>query len=339
MLLLPSADTPRHILFTYGTMMTGNRNRNRIHGSIYLGRAVTTPRYSLYCMGYAPGMIHKGKDSVHGECYVLDDMTMDTVDAAEGAPWKYQKQYIHVTLEDGTRVQAWAYMLHPTWLDRDSVYIEDGKWVQPADSMTHWRKKSVSTKARRLRGGSVKGRTGDSRGVREVSVGGGAYYLDHDYDIEGIAMDHGLTLQEAVAWVEYAERGHGSNDVPPLDLSWYASDPHDWDDVEWTDEADYDRDIDDALTMRCPLCSMVLHDDVNADDACGGCGSILDAGALDRLSRERDETLARIAGVDDEDMDDYLWDLHEPNILGTTHPDPTESMFKDALARAATQTE
>lgn len=152
----PAPKQRRHLLFTYGTMMTGNRNRDRIKDGKYEGVAYTPARYTLWCLGYAPGAVMRGKTAVHGEVYWIDDDLLRTVDGCEGTPWKYKRQQIDVivvTKKGERRMRAWIYVLLDEWADYDGRFvIEDGKWTQPKDWAKHY-----LGRAPKYRGGSVGG--------------------------------------------------------------------------------------------------------------------------------------------------------------------------------------
>lgn len=126
-------DTRPHLLFTYGTMMKGNRNHTRIVGAVPIGPAVTVRPFALYCMGYAPGMVHRkeGGVAVQGEVYLLDRAMLDRVDSAEGHPWKYFRERLEVEVQGFGRAHAWGYLIQKRFVETAKP-VPEGRWTQPA---------------------------------------------------------------------------------------------------------------------------------------------------------------------------------------------------------------
>lgn len=126
-------DKRPHLLFTYGTMMKGNRNHTRITGAVPIGKATTTQaRFALFCMGYAPGMV-RARDKgvkVQGEVYLIDRSLLDTVDRAEGHPWKYRRESVQVEVEGFGVTRAWCYLVGRTYVTT-AKRVESGLWSQP----------------------------------------------------------------------------------------------------------------------------------------------------------------------------------------------------------------
>ena len=112
--------TPPIFLFTYGTLMRGYHNHHRLHGSPFLGRAVTAAAYGLYDCGAYPGMAkEKGKGSfIKGEVYQISEDTLADCDVLEGHPHYYKREEIEVRVGDaGASAKAWAYFItYPNYL-------------------------------------------------------------------------------------------------------------------------------------------------------------------------------------------------------------------------------
>jgi gamma-glutamylcyclotransferase (GGCT)/AIG2-like uncharacterized protein YtfP len=113
----------RH-LFVYGTLRDDPRHAMHhvlTHGGRYVGAGSVGGR--LYDLGDYPGMVPSDRpgDVVTGEVYELaPDAAGDTLrvlDAYEGAgqedppSHRFLRQPVSVVLQDGTALQAWAYVL------------------------------------------------------------------------------------------------------------------------------------------------------------------------------------------------------------------------------------
>lgn len=165
-------DKRPHLLFTYGTMMKGNRNHTRITGAVPIGRAKTTQaRFAMFCMGYAPGVV-RAKDKgvkVQGEVYLIDRALLDTVDRAEGHPWKYRRESVQVKVEGFGVTRAWCYLVGRTYVEK-AKRVDSGLWSQPKDSAAlatkSWPPRTYGSEwwdaerygARRLKRGRERGR-------------------------------------------------------------------------------------------------------------------------------------------------------------------------------------
>jgi gamma-glutamylcyclotransferase (GGCT)/AIG2-like uncharacterized protein YtfP len=153
------------VVFVYGTLKKGNRNAGRLDGSIPLGTASTPARFSLFCLGYAPGMVTGGSTAVRGECYVVTGETLATLDAFEGHPWKYRRTLLPLTLDDGTELYAWVYLLRRDYVAADGGRIvPSGAWEQPEDSGAVALARLFGRGGRRIRGGSSRTRHPDPYG-------------------------------------------------------------------------------------------------------------------------------------------------------------------------------
>ena len=78
--------------------------------------------------GY-PGMVAEGDSTVVGEVLMLNDLTVAfaLLDAYEGDD--YERTLKRVTLEDGTEVWAWIYLLRDPTSVRNAELIPSGDWT------------------------------------------------------------------------------------------------------------------------------------------------------------------------------------------------------------------
>lgn len=97
----------------YGTLKKGQYFYEKYLGegkSIFLGRAIASPDYSLYIDGM-PHMVKEPTDKpVKGELYEIDDDILAAIDELEAHPLVYKRELIEVYDDTGERVLAWAYL-------------------------------------------------------------------------------------------------------------------------------------------------------------------------------------------------------------------------------------
>jgi gamma-glutamylcyclotransferase (GGCT)/AIG2-like uncharacterized protein YtfP len=116
----PSDESPeRFLVFVYGSLMKGYRNHRLLEAgnARYLGRAATSPRYTLVDLMVFPGLLEVGRTRVRGEVYEVDVPTLANLDRLEGHPRFYRRQ--HVSLAQSSRqlrrehhrAKVWAYFL------------------------------------------------------------------------------------------------------------------------------------------------------------------------------------------------------------------------------------
>ena len=76
-----------------------------------------------------PGMIEDPDSTVTGEVLDLQDLTaaLALLDAFEGE--EYERTLRQATLDDGTIVWVWCYMLSDFSSVRGAVHIAEGDWV------------------------------------------------------------------------------------------------------------------------------------------------------------------------------------------------------------------
>ena len=96
-------------VFVYGTLKKGQANERFLDGAQFLGNAWTTRNgWNLVDLGAFPAMTY-GHSQVKGEVYRVDWDHMQDLDRLESFPDLYTRNVIHVTLDDGSEVSAWAY--------------------------------------------------------------------------------------------------------------------------------------------------------------------------------------------------------------------------------------
>lgn len=117
-------------IFVYGSLMRGMSNHDFLDATtdatraIFLGVAVTVPRFTLVSMGVYPGIIAAGDTATLGEVYDVDDATLARLDRLEGHPRFYRRTHIEVP----GYPDAQAYVLPATTTFQDIV--ASGDWRQ-----------------------------------------------------------------------------------------------------------------------------------------------------------------------------------------------------------------
>jgi gamma-glutamylcyclotransferase (GGCT)/AIG2-like uncharacterized protein YtfP len=133
-------------VFVYGTLLAGEPNHRRLSEDAYgdparepaklLYRVCTRPEFTLYNLGYFPGVVAKGGTAVAGEVYEVGAEVLAALDRLEGHPHHYRRE--ERILADGTR--AWIYVYAHEVRDGDVDYdgarrIASGDWR----SVSPWR--------------------------------------------------------------------------------------------------------------------------------------------------------------------------------------------------------
>lgn len=116
-------------VFAYGTFRAGESARAMIAGHVEDATPATV-KGTIYAFpdGF-PGMVAQGDSRVVGELLELNNLAaaFALLDAFEGDD--YERIMKQVTLENGTEVWAWIYMLKDPDSVRDAELIPSGDWV------------------------------------------------------------------------------------------------------------------------------------------------------------------------------------------------------------------
>jgi len=72
------------LISVYGSLRKGMGNDHLLSTSNYLGDFQTNPEFSLYDLGFYPGLKKDGNTSVTMEVYEVDEKTAERVDRLEG---------------------------------------------------------------------------------------------------------------------------------------------------------------------------------------------------------------------------------------------------------------
>jgi len=74
----------KNLISVYGSLRKNMGNDHLLSTSEYLGDFQTNPEFSLYSLGYYPGLKTGGTTSVTMEVYAVDDTVAERVDRLEG---------------------------------------------------------------------------------------------------------------------------------------------------------------------------------------------------------------------------------------------------------------
>lgn len=123
-------------LFVYGTLRIGYGNYERYlsknTGVEYIGPAVTTSRFALYCASIP--FLHKSPEltNIHGDVFQISDpIVMKNIDALEGHQDNdksgYHREVTPVLLENGQIILAWCYFYYGT---KYGDIVLSGDWLK-----------------------------------------------------------------------------------------------------------------------------------------------------------------------------------------------------------------
>lgn len=94
-----------HLVFVYGTLLTGEVNHGLLAHAERLGPHRTEPRFTLLRLGAYPGLVAGGSTAVRGEVYRINDAGLRALDQLEDYPRLYDR-----TLIPTRHGRAWAYL-------------------------------------------------------------------------------------------------------------------------------------------------------------------------------------------------------------------------------------
>lgn len=118
----------RFLVAVYGSLLSGLGNHRVIQGdnTEFLGEFISEPVYSLYDLGFFPGLHENGKTAVKMEVYSVDKNTAINVDRLEG-----YKEGVPPTFYDKTDIETpwgtasvYIYMGNPG----EERLVESGDW-------------------------------------------------------------------------------------------------------------------------------------------------------------------------------------------------------------------
>ncbi|MFA7175332.1 MAG: gamma-glutamylcyclotransferase family protein [Kiritimatiellia bacterium] len=123
------------LVVVYGTLMTGEPNAHVAADALCREPCVITG--TLYDTNWGfPAFVPEGDTRVKGELLEVTAATLAAMDRLEGYPGFYDRSMIDVQLPDGSRRQAWVYIMRH--LPEQARAIPGGAWSDtPARTTRH----------------------------------------------------------------------------------------------------------------------------------------------------------------------------------------------------------
>ena len=116
-------------IIAYGTLMTGERNHRFCRNASSIRPC--TIRGVLYDTGWGFPAFEPGETgTVRAELIEIPAADLPAVDLLEGCPDLYGRRLIPATLEDGSMVSAWVYVMDE--LPKGAEVIPSGDWKNRA---------------------------------------------------------------------------------------------------------------------------------------------------------------------------------------------------------------
>ena len=117
-------------IITYGTLMTGERNHRYCRNAVSIRPCTITG--TLYDTGWGfPAFVPGGTGTVKAELVEIPCADWPDMDRLEGYPrLLYDRKLIPATLEDGSTVEAWVYVMNN--LPQQAEVIASGDWKNRA---------------------------------------------------------------------------------------------------------------------------------------------------------------------------------------------------------------
>ncbi len=114
---------PRTRVFVYGTLLAGESNHRHLAYARLVGEAQTRPEFTLYDLGFYPGMVRVGTCVILGEIYEVDEPTLAALDRLEAHPRFYRRTAIE--LASGDEVETYLLTVQQV---ADRPTIPGGSW-------------------------------------------------------------------------------------------------------------------------------------------------------------------------------------------------------------------
>lgn len=115
----------KNIIFTYGTLMKGQRNHNYLRDESYLGDSILKDYGLLELRGF-PGAIPSEGKSVYGELYFVNNEEKKSIDHLEGSLYTYKMDFFY---SNGKLYYAGYYDYnYPEEANTHDFRIPYGKW-------------------------------------------------------------------------------------------------------------------------------------------------------------------------------------------------------------------
>ena len=117
-------------IIAYGTLMTGERNHRFCQNALSIQPCTITG--TIYDTGWGfPAFRPEGDATVRAELIEIPIADWPAMDHLEGYPRLYDRMLVPATLEDGSTVKAWVYVMNI--IPSQAKVIPSGSWKDRED--------------------------------------------------------------------------------------------------------------------------------------------------------------------------------------------------------------
>lgn len=117
-------------LFVYGTLMKNNRHKQSyLDNADYKGEC-TLDGYSLYDLGYYPGIVEDEDCKVKGELYAIPQNKLPEIDIYEAEGFLYNRTLVQVYSEKHELVEAYVYIYNQSVTGKSIVAFHNQPWFE-----------------------------------------------------------------------------------------------------------------------------------------------------------------------------------------------------------------
>lgn len=120
------SENNKNLIAVYGSLRGGLGNHRLIANSTYVGTCETEAEYSLYDLGYYPGLKKNGNTAVTIEIYEVDNAIANSVDRLEGYSPDRESTFYDKEFIDTPFGKAGIYIYVPSV--REDHLVESGDW-------------------------------------------------------------------------------------------------------------------------------------------------------------------------------------------------------------------
>ena len=128
----------QHLVFVYGTLLSGEVNHYLLTAAEMIGLHRTEPCFTMLDLGAYPGVARGGSTAIAGEIYRIDGKGLERLDRLEDYPRMYDRIRIH-----SPHGRAWIYVYRGRLQDRQ--VIRSGDWRSLTGNTDSMRAAAVRT--------------------------------------------------------------------------------------------------------------------------------------------------------------------------------------------------
>jgi len=121
--------TPRHLVFVYGSLLSGLGNHDQISDGELVGTGTIDGEYKMINLGAFPAVYRAaGGGPVVGEVYAVSDATRRRLDRLEGNGRFYTREQVAANVPTGTTATVWVYLINNNRHFADASRVENNDW-------------------------------------------------------------------------------------------------------------------------------------------------------------------------------------------------------------------